>query len=472
MLTHKSQTMIRINAFLVVSILLMGVPKWICAQQPTSPNIIFILADDLGWSSLSTRMDKADPRSISDYHETPNLDRLATAGMRFSRAYAPASICSPSRRSILFGHTPSRQGKEFFEANYHPVAEKYLALPQVLKRINNQYETAHYGKWDIRAGFSPEDAGYDESDGDTGNKNGNFAIEGTDKWTDYFITGDPKRANTLAARAANFITRQAKSGTPFFLQISHYATHVEKQTTAESYEKYRKKSSGKKHDDPAFAGMLEDLDRSIGTILDTLERLGIAKNTYVFFMTDNGATEFMPAVRNRLDHPSQFDKPMRNYPLRGGKWTLYEGGIRVPFLVMGPGIEADSQCDVPIVGWDLLPTFAELAGQDLASSGVDTDGGSFVSLLLGETGKSVARTNNALVFHRYNEGYPHSAVIEGDYKLLKFWKSGKMELYNLNEDRGETHDIAGENPGKVKELAKEMTAYFRKVNPDLLTRYQ
>lgn len=464
--------MTRIILFLVASILLIGCSERLCAQQPASPNIVFVFADDLGWSSLSTPMDKADPQSASDYHETPNLDRLAAAGMRFSQAYAPASICSPSRRSILFGHTPARLGDESFETDYQPTAGKYPTLPQVLKDINSQYKTAHFGKWDIRAGFSPEDAGYDESDGDTGNKNGNFAIEGTDKWTDYFITGDPKRANTLAARAANFMTRQAKAGTPFFLQISHYATHVEKQTTAESYEKYQKRPKGTKHDDPAFAGMLEDLDRSIGTVLDTLERLGIAENTYVFFMADNGATEFMPAVRNRLDHPSQFDKPMRNYPLRGGKWTLYEGGIRVPFLVAGPGIEAGSQCGVPIVGWDLLATFAELAGENPVAGAVDTDGGSFVSQLSGETGKTVVRANSTLVFHRYNDGYPHSAVIHGDYKLLKFWKSGKVELYNLKEDRGETHDIADENPGKVKELAAEMTAYFQKVNPELLTRYQ
>ncbi|MFB2119101.1 sulfatase [Parapedobacter sp. 2B3] len=464
--------MTRTIPFIVASILLIGCSERLCGQQSASPNIVLILADDLGWSSLSTRMDKADPQSASDYHETPNLDRLAASGMRFSQAYAPASICSPSRRSILYGHTPSRQGDESFETHYQPAAGKYPTLPQVLKGINSQYKTAHLGKWDIRAGFSPEDAGYDESDGDTGNKNGNFAIEGMDKWTDYFITGDPKRANTLAARAANFMTRQAKAGTPFFLQISHYATHVEKQTTAESYEKYQKRPKGTKHDDPAFAGMLEDLDRSIGAVLDTLERLGIAENTYVFFMADNGATEFMPAVRNRLDHPSQFDKPMRNYPLRGGKWTLYEGGIRVPFLVMGPGITAGSQCDVPVAGWDLLATFAELAGENAGAGAADTDGGSFVRQLSGETDTPVVRANSALVFHRYNDGYPHSAVIHGDYKLLKFWKSGKVELYNLKEDRDETHDIADENPGKVKELAAEMTAYFQKVNPELLTRYQ
>lgn len=462
----------RQNTFLLILILLIGVASGARAQSSKPPNIVFILADDLGWSSLSAPMDRADPSSASDYHETPNLDRLAAAGMRFSRAYAPAAICSPTRRSILFGHTPSRQGDVSFEENYHPVAGKHPTLPQVLKGVNGRYATAHLGKWDMRAGFSPEDAGYDESDGDTGNKNGNFAIEGTDKWTDYFITSDPKRANTLAERAANFMTRNVKARIPFFLQISHYATHVEKQTTAESYEKYRKKPRGKKHDDPAFAGMLEDLDRSVGALLDTLERLGITENTYVFFMADNGATEFMPAVRNRLDHPSQFSQPMRNYPLRGGKWTLYEGGIRVPLLVMGPGIEAGSQCDVPVAGWDLLPTFAGLAAGGSGAAGLATDGDNFAGLLWGGESSSFARENNTFVFHRYNPGYPHSAIIEGDYKLLKFWKTGEVELYNLKEDRGECLDIANENPEKVRTLLAAMTAYFQKVNPQLLTHYQ
>src|SRR5690606_37245920 len=137
MLTHKSQTMIRIAVFLVVSILLTGVPKELCAQQPASPNIVFICADDLGWSSLSSRMDKSDPQSASDYHQTSNLDRLAAAGIRFSRAYAPESICSPSRRSILFGHTPARQGDESFGTNYPPTAGNYPTLPQVLKGIDS-----------------------------------------------------------------------------------------------------------------------------------------------------------------------------------------------------------------------------------------------------------------------------------------------------------------------------------------------
>ncbi len=437
-------------------------------QEPASPNIILILTDDLGWSCLSSHMDIANGLSASDYHETPNMDRLAASGMRFSRAYAPASICSPSRRSILFGHTSVRQGNLSFAENYHPAQGKHATLPQVLRRLNPHYRTGHFGKWDMRAGFSPEDAGYDESDGNTGNKHGNFLTDGTDKWEDHVITPDPKRMNTLTERATNFMTRQTHAGKPFFLQVSHYATHVEKQATAETYNRYAEKPKGQKHDDPAWAAMLEDLDHTIGILLDTLQRLGIAENTYFFLTSDNGATEFIPPTPRRLEHPADFPDPMRNAPLRGGKWTLYEGGIRVPFLVMGPGIEAESQCDMPIAGWDLLPTFAELANGAPLPTPLDTDGGSLVNLLKGETPDTVNRHPQALFFHRYHQGYPHSAVIDGDYKLVKFWKTGKVELYDLKSDIGERKDISTENPRKTEALLYALTSYFRQVNPDLL----
>lgn len=461
------------NSIKRISAILLMFPwltVFVLAQEPASPNIILILTDDLGWSCLSSRMDTANALSASDYHETPNMDRLAASGKRFSRAYAPAAICSPSRRSMLFGHTSVRQGDASFSATYQPGREKHATLPQVLNTLNPRYQTAHFGKWDMRAGFSPEDAGYHESDGNTGNKHGNFLNDGKDKWLDHVITSDPKRMNTLTERATNFMTRQIRAGTPFFLQISHYATHVEKQTNAETYNKYNGKPKGEKHDDPAWAGMLEDLDHTIGILVDTLEKLGIAGNTYFFLTSDNGATEFIPPTPQRLDHPSGFRKPMRNAPLRGGKWTLYEGGIRVPFLVTGPGIKAGSQCDIPIVGWDLLPTFAELASGKPISIPLDTDGGSLVNLLTGEKPDTVSRNPQALFFHRYHQGYPHSAVIDGDYKLLKFWKSGKVELYNLKRDIGEQHDISDENPQKTEALLQALTTYFRQVNPGLVNR--
>jgi arylsulfatase A-like enzyme len=208
----------------------------VVTAQEKRPNIIFILADDLGWSSLSCSMDEGQPDGKSDYHETPNLERLASAGMRFSRAYASASICSPSRRSILFGHTPIRQGDEEFKDRYRPQRSTYQTIPQVLKSIDSRYRAAHYGKWDMRAGFFPEDAGYDESDGDTGNRSGDVMTDKDDKWTSRFVVGDPKHMFALTARAENFMERQVRSGNPFYLQVSHYATHVDIQARKETYE--------------------------------------------------------------------------------------------------------------------------------------------------------------------------------------------------------------------------------------------
>lgn len=442
----------------------------VTAQEASSrPNIIFILADDLGWSSLSCRMDKGDPQSVSDYHETPNLAKLAEAGMRFSRGYAPAAICSPSRRSILFGHTPTRQGDETFRDRYYPGKTAHQTIPQILKSIDSRYKAAHYGKWDMRADFFPEDAGYDESDGNTGNRHGDVMTDKDDKWTTHFMVEDPKRVFMLTARALNFMERQVRAAYPFYLQISHYATHVDLQARREVYDRYHAKEKGQKHDNPAFAAMLEDLDRSIGQILKKVEELGIADNTYIFFMADNGATEFLPPVRNRLDPPSAFKALMRNYPLRGGKWTLYEGGIRVPFIVSGPGIAANSQCDTPVTGWDLLPTFAALAAN--WDSYATADGGSFAYILRNGGKGDIARGTRDMIFHRYNNSYPHSALISGDYKIIRFWKTGKTELYNLRSDRGEERDIASKDPSKVNELTDRLMKYLKAVNPDIISVY-
>lgn len=445
-------------------------PDGTAAQQPTRPNIIFILADDLGWSSLSCFADKNNPESRSDYHETPNLEKLALNGMRFSRGYAAASICSPSRRSILFGHTPAREGDDSFQARYHPGNTTYRTIPQILKAIDARYKAAHFGKWDMRADFSPEDAGYDESDGDTGNRHGDLMTDDDDKWTTRFMVDDPKRMFTLTGRATNFMQRQVKSGNPFYLQVSHYATHVDLQMRESTYKKFQAKAPGRKHGNAAFAAMLEDLDESIGRILHEVERLGISDNTFIFFMADNGATEFLPPVKNRLDPPGLFSAPMRNYPLRGGKWTLYEGGIRVPLIVRGPGIAANSQCDVPVAGWDLLSTFASLASSLDKSFG--GDGGSFAGLLKNKGQGTINRPTKDMVFHRYNKSYPHSAMIAGDLKVIKFWKSNKTELYNLSEDPGEVNDLASSDPDKAHELTDQLQKYLDAVNPGLITSYK
>lgn len=435
------------------------------APSSDKPNFILILTDDQGWSCMSALMDDDHPDSKSDYFETPNIDRFAQMGMRFTSGYAPAALCSPTRRSIQFGQTPIRQGEEHFKANYHPDFKKRLTIPALLKTADPNYKTAHYGKWDLRADIFPEDLGYDGSDGNTGNNNGDYGSDKNTKWTDYFPSRDPKRIETLTARAANFMERQTQAGNPFYLQISHYATHVDMQAKPETYEKYVQKEKGLKHAQPAWAAMLEDLDTGIGQILDKVEELGIKDNTYLILMTDNGAAEFIPPVKNKLDHPSNFDRPMRNYPLRGGKWVLYEGGIRVPFMVIGPTVKPGSRCAVPVVGWDILPTLADLSGSP-ATLPDDLDGGSFRELLENGTGQ-VIRKNDALFFHRYHNSWPHSAVRMGNYKLIRFWKTNKIELYDLDRDVGETKDLAAEMPEKVEMMKEKLTAYIREVEAEI-----
>ncbi len=433
--------------------------------EQKKPNFIFILTDDLGWTSSSQLMNDAVANSKSDYYDTRQIQRFASKGMRFTNGYAPCALCCPTRRSIQFGQTPARQGDADFKEKYHPDFNKVTAIPQMLKTISPAYKAAHFGKWDLRADIFPEDLGYDESDGNTGNRNGDLGSSKETKWTDFFVTTDPKRIETITDRAMNFMSRQVKSGHPFYLQVSHYATHVDFQAKEATYKKYQEKKKGEIHDNPAFAGMLEDLDTGIGKLLDKIDELGIAENTYVILMADNGAVEFIPPVKNKFDHPSTFKKHTNSYPLRGGKWTLYEGGIRVPFMVIGPGVKSGSQCNIPVAGWDLFPTLSDLAGNK-NSLPKDVDGISIKPLLQKGDQGMIKRPDDEMIFHYF--GKPHSAIRVGDYKLIKFWKLNKIELYNLKDDLGEIHDIAASEPAKVKELESRLMAYLEKVHAEVL----
>ncbi|HEX5024820.1 MAG TPA: sulfatase [Agriterribacter sp.] len=465
MMTHKKTWR---NFFCCFIMMIAG--QLLAAQNTQPPNIILILTDDLGWSCFSSPMDDRLPDSKSDYFETPNIDRFAQQAMRFTRGYAPDPICTPSRRSIQFGQTSIRQGDETFPANYAPGHAASLSIPQALKAVNPRYRAAHFGKWDLRAKITPAQVGYDESDGDTGNKNGDISQDREEKWLKHYITGNPKQMDSITSRAIRFMMKEVKEKSPFYLQVSHYATHVNFESKQASYDQFNAKTPGRKHTNPAWAAMINDLDASIGNLLKTVETLGIANNTYIFLMADNGAVEFIPPVKNRLDPASAFDAPMRNYPLRGGKWTLYEGGIRVPFIVKGPGIKAGSQSDVPVAGWDLLPTFVELCG-NAKKPIANVDGGSMVAVLKNGGWGKVERLSNDFFFHRYNNGYPHSSIIAGDDKLIKFWKTNKTELYNIKNDIGETHDISKEQPEKAKALEDQLLKYINGVNPALAKQY-
>ena len=388
-----------------------------------APNFVFILSDDQGWPGTSASMDPGGAAK-SDYFRTPSLERLAGGGMRFSQGYAPAALCCPTRRSLQFGQTPARQGEVSFAAR-HPVDNNRLSIPRMLKSVNPRYAAAHFGKWDLRSDLVPEHLGYDESDGNTGNKTGNEGslFDKKQKWELHKELEDPKRIFSLTDRANDFMARQVGAERPFYLQISHYATHVDMQTRAETLRKWEERDKGKVHRIPAFAGMTEDLDTGIGKVLDKLEELGIADSTYVFYMADNGAVPWIPPDRvKHLADPTTLEDVSRNHPLRSGKWTLFEGGIRVPFMVRGPGIAPGSFCDVPVAGWDILPTVAQLAGYD-STLPEDLDGGSMAGLLQHVGSGTVKRPFEGFVFHRYTSGYPHSAIRLGDYKLVKFWKA-------------------------------------------------
>ncbi len=460
----------KLSVGLILGIIMIGSPfLWspvFSQENQTPPNFILILADDLGWPCTSFQMDDNTPNSTSDFFETPQLQQLAQMGMRFSQGYAPAALCSPTRRSIQLGMSPARLGDQGFKEKYYPQRFDLLTPASLLKKVNPAYKTAHYGKWDLRADIFPEDLGYDESDGNTGNGNGNVFSKKPEKWTKAFVRSDPKKIETITRRAMNFMERQVRNQKPFYLQLSHYATHVDMQTRAETLAKYKAKAKGEIHKIPAWAGMLEDLDTGIGQVLDKIEELNIEENTYIIFLADNGAVPFIPPGADYLAHPSAYPKPSRNFPLRGGKWNLYEGGIRVPFIVVGPGISPDTQCDHPVVGWDLLPTIVDLAGYQ-GPVPKFWDGQSFVRYFEDPLGKEMDRPDG-LIFHRYHRSKSHSAMLSGDFKLIYFWKTGKMELYNLAKDPGELHNLGDSEIQKALELKRQLMDYLKRVDAEFL----
>jgi arylsulfatase A len=439
----------------------------------SSPNFVFILSDDQGWPATSTQMHPTRKDARSDYYQTPNLERFAREAMRFSQGYAPAALCCPTRRSLQFGQTPVRQSSRNFDEKY-PIDNTRPTIPRILKSANPEYVAAHFGKWDHRTELAPEHLGYDDGDGNTSNSPGSMTstFGKSEKWRLYTVTEDPKRIFSITDRGLDFMMRSVKDNRPFYLQLSHYAVHVTMQTRRASLEKYEALPKGKKHNVPAFAGMTEDLDVGVGKILDMIDELGIADSTYVIYMADNGAAGWIPPdTKRNLSNPTTYEKPSRNEPLRGGKWVVFEGGVRVPFIVRGPGVKPNSFCNVPVVGWDILPTIADIVGYKEPLPN-DLDGGSFRGLLENEGQGSVKRANPGLVFHRYSDSYPHTAIRVDDYKLVKFWKDDKkVLLFNLKDDFEETKDLADAMPEKTEELHKQLMDYLKSVDSDVLKLY-
>ena len=425
-------------------------------KKSSTPNFIFILADDQGWNGTSVKMMHDEPGSKSDYFETPNLVKFADSGMRFSNAYSSAPVCAPSRYSIQFGKTPARLSLIRVGMNTdHINHDDFISIPKALKKNNSDYRTAHFGKWGM--GSNPSALGYDVSDGPTKNIDGNFN-NNKNQWQNV-LKKDPKNIYSLTNRAIEFMNSSTLEKKPFYLQISHYAVHSNIESTQDSYIRFKDKPKGLFQKDQGFAAMTYDLDQTIGILLDKVKELGIEDNTYIIYMSDNGSVPNIPGAK-------KYEKSY-NYPLSRGKWDAFEGGIRVPLIISGPGIKNGSESAVPVSGSDLLPTIIELAGGKSIRL-TETDGGSFMSILLNKDKKQIKRSVDGIFFHvPYKNGIalkrPHSAVRRGDYKLIKFQDDKSVLLFNLVKDKREEFNLANQNPEKAKELEKILDDYLIEV---------
>lgn len=423
-----------------------------------SPNFIVILVDDQGWNGTSVQMLDTEPLSKSDYHQTPHLEKLANNGMRFSSAYASAPVCSPSRYAIQLGQTPARLRMIRVGMNTNHINHKTpFTIPKLLKEINPNYKTAHFGKWGIDV--NPSVLGYDESDGITGNKDGGFDYKNHNKQWRNNISEDPKKIFSTTNSAIDFIERQADNKAPFFLQISHYAVHSDIMMREATLDKYQELPKGKYQNHTGFAAMTEDLDAGLGLLLDKIKALGLENETYIIYTSDNGAVPIMPP-RMRYINGS-------NTPLSRGKWDAMEGGIRVPFIIAGPKIKAGIESRVPISFSDLLPSIIDIAGNKLPQYD-HLDGGSFKKVAFKNGKGKVKRNNDAIVFHvPYENGIAlkraHSAIIVDNFKLIKFYDNNQLMLFELNSDYGEKNDLSQVLIEKTKTLEATLEAYLTKV---------
>ena len=423
----------------------------------SSPNFILILADDQGWNGTSVQMMNKEPLSKSDFYETPNLENLANNGMKFSNAYSAAPVCAPSRYSIQFGKTPARLSLIRVGMNSDHIDHKgTISIPKALKQIDSNYKAAHFGKWGM--GSHPTVFGYDTSDGSNQNKEGGF-VNNIEQWN-YTISEDPKNIFSITNKAVDFMKENVANKNPFYLQISHYAVHSSLQMKKESLENFQSKEKGKFQKNPGLAAMTKDLDEGIGVILKNLKDLGIDDNTYVIYMSDNGSVPNIPGAKKYINS--------YNYPLSRGKWDAMEGGIRVPLIISGPGIEFKSECNEPVSGSDILPTIISLAGNKKIEL-TDIDGGSISDFLFKNPNSKINRDVEGIFFHvPYRNGIalkrPHSAVIQDNYKLIKFQDNGEVLLFNLTNDIKENINLSKIEVQKSNTLEKSLEDYLVKVH--------
>jgi arylsulfatase A-like enzyme len=447
------------------------VSVWGCRTRPRiQPNIVFILADDLGWKDVGFMG--------SQYYETPYLDDLAARGMIFTQAYSAGPNCAPSRACIMTGrYTPrhgvytvnsaergeSRLRRLIPVSNTTTLAAGEFSLAEALGQAG--YACAAFGKWHLGPlpDFGPVSQGFDLNV--AGDRVGHppagyfapYRLPGVEEAPEGEYLTD-----RLTDEALAFI--HAHRNRPFFVYLSHYAVHTPLQAPGPLIEKYRRKPGSQGRNHPVYAAMIENLDSNIGRLLAKLDEWGLMRDTLVIFTSDNGGVRRITSQA----------------PLRGGKGMLYEGGIRVPQLVCWPGkVPAGTVCDVPVSGIDFFPSLLEIIGLQ-APEAIAMDGMSLAPLFFG----SNKRISRSLHWHfpAYLEGEaqgardplfrtrPAAAVRRGDWKLIEYFEDGALELYNLAEDVGEQNNRASADPAKTSELYDIMKAWRKAVRAPVPTR--
>ncbi len=415
------------------------------AAQKKKLNFIFILVDDYGWTDAGCYG--------SDLYETPNIDRLAKQGVKFTNGYSACTVCSPTRASVMTGKYPARLHiTDWIQGHKRPraklsVPDWTMYLPHEEETIAEAmkaagYATCHIGKWHLgNEEYHPDKQGFDHNIG--GYHRGQppsyfspYKIPTLEEGPDGEYLTDRE-----AAEACKFVADNKDN--PFFLYLPHYAVHTPLQAKKEMIEEYKKKiKPGMRHTNPIYASMVTSVDDSLGRIMETLEKEGLADNTVIFFTGDNGGLLKRSTV---------------NIPLRAGKGSSYEGGVRVPLLVKWPGVtKAGSVCDEPVISPDFYPTILEMANvKGKRKHNANVDGESIVPVLK-DTTATLKRDNIFFHYPHYHPGgaTPYGAVRARDWKLIEFYEDMHVELYNLKEDIGETTDLAAKLPEKARELRK------------------
>ncbi len=424
----------------LVLMLVLGCATVVRAAADVGPNFVVIMAEAQGWPNTSVMMDDRLSASKSAVFKTPAVERLAREGMRFAYGYALSPRCTPSRAALLTGIGPAALHMTYVGVGREtgpvrtalippePILEMPTAVTTVAEMLKGVgYTTAHFGKWHVGR-TDPGKHGFDESDGATNNGG-----------PDGVANPNPKQSFGMTERGIAFMRRAQLAGKPFYLQLSHYPNQERKEG-----------GGGNGRDRDTVRADSDEIDQTVMQLLTALDTLDLPGRTYVIYTADHGGQG-----RNG------------NAPLSGGKGAVTEGGLRVPFLIRGPGIAGNVCSRVPVTACDVLPTIAELAGVRAALPAA-VEGGSLAAVLRDQAGRgNVQRSREELVFHfpHYDmgNGGPATAILLGGYKLVRNYEKKTQRLFDLENDLGEERDLAAKLPEKAAELDARLTRYLNAV---------